>query len=43
VNGTETESWQRSDQAHARLVQSDDMKEGIAAFFEKRPPQWRGK
>ena len=24
-------------------VGTDDVAEGIAAFFEKRPPEWRGR
>jgi len=43
VNGDESESWQRSDAAHARLLQTEDVKEGIAAFFARRPPKWTGK
>lgn len=40
--GDEGESWQRSDAAHARLIASDDVREGIAAFFDRRPPRWSG-
>lgn len=43
VSGDESASWQRSDEAHARLLQTSDVAEGIRAFFEKRPPQWSGK
>jgi enoyl-CoA hydratase len=42
VNGDEEAMWSRSDAAHARLVASDDVKEGIGAFFERRPPNWTG-
>lgn len=42
-NGDETAIWETSHQAHERLLQTDDVKEGIAAFFEKRPPAWQGK
>lgn len=40
--GDEGESWQRSDAAHARLIASDDVREGITAFFDRRPPRWSG-
>jgi enoyl-CoA hydratase/carnithine racemase len=40
VAGDEPASWERSNAAHARLVATDDIKEGIAAFFDRRPPQW---
>jgi enoyl-CoA hydratase/carnithine racemase len=43
VAGDETGSWERSDAAHGRLLHSDDVREGIAAFFERRPPRWTGR
>jgi enoyl-CoA hydratase len=43
VSGDESASWKRSDDAHARLLQTEDLIEGLGAFFEKRPPKWRGK
>jgi enoyl-CoA hydratase/carnithine racemase len=43
VNGDETEIWSLSDQAHARLVATEDVREGITAFFEKRPAVWSGR
>ncbi len=43
VNGDETDIWRHSHAAHERLLQSEDVKEGIGAFFERRPPRWTGK
>lgn len=34
--------WQLTARAVETFVASADMQEGLAAFFEKRPPQWRG-
>jgi len=42
VNGDESARWEQSHAAHAMLLKTDDVKEGIAAFFEKRPAAWRG-
>ena len=36
----EDEWWKLSDAAHERLVPTADVREGLAAFFERRPPQW---
>jgi enoyl-CoA hydratase/carnithine racemase len=38
----ETAIWEHSDAAHARLLKTADVAEGIAAFFERRPATWRG-
>jgi len=43
VTGDESTSWKRSDDAHGRLLQTEDLIEGLGAFFEKRPPKWRGR
>jgi enoyl-CoA hydratase len=42
INGDEAETWVRSDAAHARLLGTNDVTEGIGAFFERRPPHWTG-
>ena len=34
--------WQTNDAILGGLAQSSDVAEGIAAFFEKRPPNWSG-
>lgn len=43
VSNDDSESWKRSDAEHAMLMQSDDVKEGINAFLEKREAKWTGK
>lgn len=43
VLAEDTDAWERSHAAHARLLQTDDVKEGIGAFFERRPPTWTGR
>ncbi len=43
VLGEDADAWARSDAAHARLLETADVSEGIAAFFAKRPPQWTGR
>jgi enoyl-CoA hydratase len=40
VNGDEGDRWEASHAAHGRLLRTDDVKEGVAAFFERRPPNW---
>lgn len=43
VNGDESEIWKLSNDAHARLLQTEDFKEGWSAFFERRAPKWTGR
>jgi enoyl-CoA hydratase len=43
IVGDETDAWARSDAAHARLLQTEDFREGIDAFFAKRPPTFSGR
>ena len=43
VNGDESEVWELSNAAHARLIQTEDFNEGWSAFFEKRTPKWTGR
>ena len=39
---SDEESFAISNQALSRVTHSTDFREGLAAFIEKRPPQWRG-
>lgn len=39
----ETELWEASHRAHHGLLASEDVREGITAFFERRTPQWQGR
>ena len=35
--------WEYTARALEAIQHSDDLQEGIRAFFEKRPPQWAGR
>jgi len=40
---TYTQQFDYMNEAFARLCSTQDAREGVAAFFEKRPPKWQGK
>jgi enoyl-CoA hydratase len=35
--------WAATDRALQAIMASEDVKEGVSAFFERRPPQWTGR
>lgn len=43
VSATDNDAWQISREHRNLVMESEDSKEGVAAFFEKRPPQWTGR
>jgi enoyl-CoA hydratase/carnithine racemase len=43
IDAADALAWQLSEQAAANVRASADSREGIAAFLEKRPPQWSGR
>jgi enoyl-CoA hydratase/carnithine racemase len=43
VAGDDEAGWQATEDAKAMIAGSEDLQEGIAAFFERRPPIWKGR
>ena len=43
INGDETGDWSASHAAFDRLLATEDLAEGVAAFFERRDPRWQGR
>ncbi len=39
---TDAAGWEATRTAYQAIVNSRDTKEGVQAFFEKRPPRWQG-
>jgi len=42
LSGTDDEGWSATARGQAAVMESDDMREGVAAFLEKRDPRWEG-
>lgn len=43
ASADDDKGWQLTGDARRVIGQSEDSKEGVAAFFEKRPPRWTGR
>jgi enoyl-CoA hydratase/carnithine racemase len=42
VSATDELGWEQTARAWSKIEGSEDAREGVSAFFEKRPPHWRG-
>jgi enoyl-CoA hydratase len=43
TNAPDDVGWRMSAEGMAKAMASEDLQEGLTAFIEKRPPQWKGR
>ena len=43
VSADDDEGWAATDRASDAIRASEDMHEGLRAFFDKRAPEWKGR
>jgi enoyl-CoA hydratase len=43
TNAPDDVGWRMSAEGMAEAMSSEDLKEGLTAFIEKRPPEWKGR
>jgi enoyl-CoA hydratase len=43
TRGDESALWRFSNAQHEELLRSEDVREGVAAFFARRSPEWQGR